>query len=213
MALLRRGILIAIEGIDGAGKSTLGVHLKQALEAAGLEVVTTREPTDRTEHGRRIRASAGGTRLSLEDELDAFVEDRRAHVATLIGPALEAGKVVIVDRYYFSTAAYQGARGADVTEILRRNEAFAPVPDLLVHLEVDAAVGIARIRQRGDVANSFEQEADLRRCAKIFADLDLPYLLRVDGRLPAETITQTVLTRLWDGPLRDQAGARPDIGG
>lgn len=204
MVLPRRGILIALEGIDGAGKTTQARRLADAFGRVDIDVVLTKEPTDRSEHGRRIRASALGGRLTLTEELHAFIEDRRHHVATLIEPELAAGRVVIVDRYYFSTAAYQGARGADVAAILRRNEAFAPAPDVLVHLEVDASVGIDRIRSRGDVANAFEQEADLRRCAELFGAMAFPFLLRLDGRLPEDAITRRILDAVWSGPLRDR---------
>lgn len=67
MTLPRRGILVAIEGIDGAGKTTLVARLQEALSAAGLEVVRTKEPTDQTEAGRRIRASAATERLPLAE--------------------------------------------------------------------------------------------------------------------------------------------------
>ena len=66
---------------------------------------------------------------------------------------LRAGKVVLLDRYYFSTAAYQGSRGLDWREILRRNEEFAPEPDVLLILELDPRQSLGRIQGRGDQAN------------------------------------------------------------
>src|SRR5206468_12564349 len=121
-----------------------------------------------------LRESASTGRLAPAEELHAFLEDRREHVATLIRPALAAGKVVIVDRYYFSTAAYQGARGQDPDELIRINEEFAPKPDLLVLLVVTPQQGIARIGQRGDAGNLFEREEDLAKSAAIFARLEAP---------------------------------------
>jgi dTMP kinase len=174
------GILVVFEGIDGAGKTTQAALLAERLSALGVEVVRTKEPTNGP-WGQKVRASASTGRLAPADELHAFVEDRKEHVAGLIRPALAAGKAVIVDRYYFSTAAYQGARGADPDELIRTNEAFAPKPDLLVLLTVTPQVGIARIGQRGDVSNLFEREEDLARSAAIFARLDGSYLLRLDG--------------------------------
>src|SRR5262249_29943843 len=150
------------EGIDGAGKTTQAGLLERALVESGVAVVRTKEPTNGP-WGQRLRASAATGRMSPDEELNAFLEDRREHVGTLIEPALGAGKVVIVDRYYFSTAAYQGARGRDPAELIRINESFAPKPDLLVILEIAAATGIARIRQRGDVGNLFEREEDLAK--------------------------------------------------
>jgi dTMP kinase len=190
------GILVVFEGIDGAGKTTQAGLLEERLRPLGVEIVRTKEPTNGP-WGQRLRASASTGRLAPADELHAFLEDRKEHVATLIRPALDAGKVVIVDRYYFSTAAYQGARGADPDELIRINEAFAPKPDLLVLLDVTPPVGIARIQQRGDVGNLFEREEDLAKSAAIFGRLAAPYLLRLDGSQAvqplAEQITAAVL--------------------
>src|SRR5262245_41663250 len=104
-----RGILVAVEGIDGAGKSTLADWLVARLYAHGFDVLRTREPTGGP-WGQKLRASMTQGRLSPKEELRAFVEDRREHVEQEIRPALADGRVVVIDRYYFSTAAYQGAR-------------------------------------------------------------------------------------------------------
>jgi dTMP kinase len=69
--------------------------------------------------------------VSPREELDLFLEDRRQHVRERIAPALERGAIVLMDRYYYSTIAYQGARGLDPVEIRRLNEAFAPPADVL----------------------------------------------------------------------------------
>lgn len=193
------GVLVAIEGIDGAGKTTQSERLARALTDEGFAVVRTKEPTDGP-WGRKLRASATTGRLSPDDELAAFLADRSEHVAALIQPALDAGKVVIVDRYYFSSVAYQGARGIDPAEILRRNEAIAPPPDLLVILEIDAAAGVARVNARGE-GNLFEREADLRRSAAIFASLDRPPPLRLDATQPPEALTKAILAALHEGPF------------
>lgn len=186
-----RGVLVAIEGIDGAGKTTQAARLGEALAKLGIEVVRTKEPTDGP-WGRRLRASAASGRLSPDEELNAFLEDRRQHVAELILPALARGAAVIVDRYYFSTAAYQGARGRDPDELLRLNESFAPPPDLLVLIEVAPEVGVERIRARGDRGNLFEGLADLARSAAIFARLDRPYRLALDGRRSIDELAQEI---------------------
>src|SRR5262245_60816806 len=131
----RTGILVAIEGIDGAGKTTQAEMIEQRLATAGFEVIRAKEPTA-GRYGQQLRDSATSGRLPPEQELELFLADRREHVVTTIQPALEAGKVVILDRYYFSMAAYQGARGMDPEAILAVNETFAPPPDLLVLLRV-----------------------------------------------------------------------------
>jgi dTMP kinase len=190
----RDGVLVAIEGIDGAGKTTQVARLAEALTREGYEVVQTHEPTDGP-HGRRLRASATLGRLSPEEELETFVADRTEHVATLIKPSLAAGRVVLVDRYYFSSMAYQGARGLDPREIQRRNEAIAPRPHLLVILEIDARAGVERVNARGK-GNLFEREDDLRRAAKIFDGVTEPAPLRLDATGPRDEITAAILKAL-----------------
>jgi dTMP kinase len=191
----RRGILVAIEGIDGAGKTTQAQLLADHLKRLGADVVLTKEPTS-GRHGQRLRDSARTGRLAPEDELETFIDDRREHVSSLIEPALAAGRVVIVDRYYFSSAAYQGARGLDVSTILSRNEAFAPRPDLLVLLDLPVDDAVARIAQRRDGANLFEKHEDLERTAAVFSSLAAPFLLRVDGTEDPAAIADTILRRV-----------------
>lgn len=178
---MKKGFFIVIEGIDGTGKSTQVRRLAEWLAAEGREVVVSREPTDGP-WGIKLRESAAGGRLSPEDELRYFLNDRREHVADKIAPALAAGKVVILDRYYFSTMAYQGARGFDPAEIRRRNEEFAPVPDLLLILDLDVDRAHARIGSRGDSTNEFEKRESLERCREIFLSLsDEPFVRVIDS--------------------------------
>jgi dTMP kinase len=192
----RRGVLVVLEGIDGAGKTTQAALLAERLAAGGVTVVRAKEPTDGP-HGTRLRASARTGRLPPEEELALFEADRREHVANVIAPALARGDVVLLDRYYFSTAAYQGARGLDADDIVARNERFAPVPDFLVILDVPVDVGLARIRERGDgEGNLFERREALARCATIFAALDRPYCIRLDGARPAGAVHREIADRL-----------------
>jgi dTMP kinase len=180
------GFLIAIEGIDGAGKTTQAHHVQEVLQARKLAVIRTKEPT--TGHwGQVLRDSALTGRLSIEEEVEAFIKDRKEHVEQTINPALREGKIVIVDRYYFSTAAYQGARGVDPDELIRKNESFAPEPDLLVLLDIEPKAGLQRIKTRGDRANHFEKTGTLRKARDIFLRIKKPYLLRIDAaQQPAE---------------------------
>ncbi|MFO0603809.1 MAG: dTMP kinase [Polyangiales bacterium] len=188
------GALVAIEGIDGAGKTTQSRRLAEALAADGYEVVRTHEPTDGP-WGRRIRASGETGRLSPREEFEAFLEDRREHVRDLLAPSLEAGRVVLVDRYYFSSMAYQGARGLDPAVIRAENERVAPRPDLLVILEIEPAAGVARVNARGK-GNLFEREDDLRRAAAIFDAITDPAPLRLDATRPEGELTKEILAAL-----------------
>ena len=188
------GRLIAFEGVDGSGKSTQLQLLAAALRERGVDVVVTREPTDGV-HGRRIREMArSGERVPPETELAWFVDDRREHVSELIAPALAAGKLVLTDRYYLSSVAYQGARGLDWRAILERSEAEFPLPDLVVVVEVSPEQGLERVEARGGTAEPVFEEIDLqRRVAEVFAALDCPYLVRVPGEDAPEAVHRRVL--------------------
>ena len=186
------GFLLAIEGIDGAGKSSQAEAVARVLRDRGLSCVITREPTNGP-WGRKLRESATHGRLSPAEELEAFMEDRKEHVNEVIRPALAAGKVVVTDRYYFSTVAYQGARGHDPNMLLKQNEAIAIEPHLLVLIDLDPDMGLARIGRRGDRANQFETVTELARARQIFLSLRKPYLVRIDGQARPIVIRDEIL--------------------
>jgi dTMP kinase len=187
------GVFIVLEGIDGTGKSTQARRLGEWFITQGREVVLSREPTDGP-WGRKLRESAATGRLSPEDELQYFLNDRRQHLEETINPALADGKVVILDRYYFSTMAYQGARGFDPVEIRRMNEAFAPVPDLLLILDLDVDSAHGRIGHRGDSTNEFEKKESLERCREIFLSLrSEPFCRVIDSNGDLDQVTRRIL--------------------
>jgi len=171
----RRGVLIVLEGIDGVGKTTQADAITQFVEESGRTVVRSREPT-MGKYGARLRRSMQEGRLSASEELDLFLRDRGEHVETLIEPSLAAGSVVLLDRYYFSTVAYQSLRGFDAEALLAQNEAFAPAPELLLVLDMDPRVGLARGRSRsGQAPDSFEVPEDLQQSRRIFLELASRY--------------------------------------
>jgi len=190
---MHKGLFIVIEGIDGTGKSTQAKRLGEWFVSQSREVVTSREPTEGP-WGKKIRSTGETGRLSPEEELEYFLRDRRQHVEELIEPALSAGKVVILDRYYFSTMAYQGARGMDPQEIRRLNEEFAPVPDILLILDLDVEEAIKRIGMRGET-NEFEQREGLERCRDIFLSLGSETYAKV---LPAEGTVDEISQSIQD---------------
>ncbi len=192
---LKKGLLIVLEGIDGAGKSTQCERLAERLRGEGWDVERLREPTDGP-WGRRIRelARSGREDVSPREELDLFLEDRRQHVRERIAPALERGAIVLMDRYYYSTIAYQGARGLDPTEIRGLNEAFAPSADVLFYLTIPAEWAGLRIeQQRGDQRDLFEKEDYLRRVKAEFDAMTDPQMVRIDATADADA----VFAALW----------------
>ena len=186
------GFLVAVDGIDGSGKTTQAQGLARYCEEKRLTYILSKEPTS-GKYGQLIRNSASRGRLSVEEELDLLLKDRREHVDQVIQPALEEEKVVILDRYYFSTAAYQGAHGADPEIILSRNEAFAPQPDLLVILDVSPQTGLQRIRERGDEPNKFETSDSLERARAIFNQIDRPYKIGLNGEDLVDMIGSSIM--------------------
>jgi len=192
-----RGRLVALEGVDGCGKTTQLPHVVAALEGAGHDVVATREPTD-GEWGRKIRVMAHtGDLPPPEEELRWFMEDRSQHVQELIAPALAAGRTVVTDRYFLSTVAYQGARGLDWREILRESESRFPLPDLALVLTVGAGVGLARVRARANTPEpAFEREGYLARVAEIFAAIERDYVVRVDAARDATAVRAALVAAL-----------------
>lgn len=184
------GKLIVFEGIDGTGKSTQIKLLKSYLEARGVEVVQSYEPTH-NKWGKILRNSAIDGRLPIEDEVELFLKDRKQHVDELIIPSIKNGKWVLLDRYYLSMMAYQGARGLDVQEIRRANEAFAPQPDLVFWLDIPVEEAHRRIGDRGRL-DFFETEEMLTACRNIFASISDSWMQRIDAGGTPEQVHQKV---------------------
>jgi dTMP kinase len=191
------GRLLVFEGLDGCGKSTQIEWLARALREAGGDVLLTYEPSDGP-WGRRLREMARGAEpVSAEEELRWFVEDRREHVARVLAPGLEAGRIVLTDRYYLSTVAYQGARGLDWCRILEASEAEFPLPDLVLLLEIEPQVGLERVRARGQALEAvFERRDFLERVAEIFRAVERPYIERISARGTPEEVHAAVRARV-----------------
>ena len=194
---MNRGRLVVFEGVDGSGKSTQLRMLAEHFAAGDVAHVVTREPTDGA-WGRKIRAMArSGELVAREEELRWFLEDRREHVAQVLRPGVEAGKIVLSDRYYLSTVAYQGARGFEPQALLAELEAEFPAPDLALIFEMDPGDALARVRARGGVAEpAFEDAQFLARVGAVFRSLDRHYIARIDARGDADTVARSVRATL-----------------
>ena len=192
MATHNRGLLIVFEGIDGTGKSTQINVLKNFLNKEGYRVIATREPTN-GQYGKQIRALYQDRQaVTRDEELALFISDRQEHVDTVIYPALRNGDIILCDRYFLSTAAYQGAAGIDPAKIIELNS-FAPDPDLAFILEIDIVESMKRITiSRGDVLNEFEQLESLKKVDKIFKSLQFPYIRRIDGSQKIQQVSKEI---------------------
>ncbi|MGE0581697.1 MAG: dTMP kinase [Steroidobacteraceae bacterium] len=158
-----RGRFITLEGIEGAGKSTLASALRTAIEARGIAVQVTREPggTPLAERLRALVLERGDEPLAPQAETLLMFAARRIHVDNLIRPALERGAWVLCDRYTDATRAYQGGgRGvpADFIESLARMVHPDVNPDLTLLLDVPVDLGLTRAAARRGVKDRFEAE-------------------------------------------------------
>ncbi len=186
MPRLAEGMLIAIDGIDGAGKTTQCNLLANWLKSEGYSVVVVKEPSKDGKYAKEIRMRSKHRIFDQsntpEDELKLFVEDRRENVEKRIKPNLKENKIVIMDRYYFSTIAYQSALGLDPDNIKKINEEFAPIPDITLIIDVTPGVGIERINGRGDKCNSFEKREYLEKVKEAFLQMkNYPNIHFIEG--------------------------------
>lgn len=190
---MKKGVLIVLDGIDGTGKTTQAKRLLKELRKKGFDAVYFREPSD-SPWGLEIKSKAGRSgSLSPEEELGLFQKDRRENVEKNLKPALAANKVVILDRYYFSTIAYQGARGIDPEAIKRMNESFAVKPDLVFILDVAPSEGLGRIQKsRESLEKHFEREDYLARVREIFRNLKGKNIFHLDASRSEEEVYKDI---------------------
>lgn len=197
------GILIAIDGIDGAGKTTQVQLLKDAFERIGETVVISKEPTD-GEWGQKLRDSALTGRLPFDEELDLFILDRQDHLAKKIIPALQAGNIVILDRYFYSTIAYQGILVENHESIVGRVRANVVEPDAAFWLDLPADLAVSRVTARDGKPNLFERQEDLAKAGEIFrsiAETDR-VLHRLDATMSPPLLYQAIIQDLKAGALK-----------
>ena len=184
-------MLVNLEGIDGCGKSTQSKLLKNKLEEIGDKVIILKEPTKRP-HGQKLwDMLRGKIKATNEEILDLFVLDRKQHVKERIQPALDDGTVVLMDRYYYSSMAYQVAGGIDVN-VIRERHTFAPIPDIVLIFDLPVTVALERVRGHSE-ADEFEKEGHLEKVREAYLNLRSDPLVRiVDSAITPEEIFEDV---------------------
>ena len=194
-----RGWLIAFEGIDGTGKSTQCRKMEEYLNKRGVSVAQFREPTDGI-WGQKIKKilTAGRGDVTREEELSWFNKDRREDVEKNISPALSENKVVLMDRYYYSTAAYQGALGLDSDNILRDNEGFAPIPDRAYIFTAPPEQCLKRIENSRDGYSSFEKLEYLTMVQKKFESFEGPNIKKINSISTVENVHAQLCTDIQE---------------
>ncbi len=196
---MNRGLLIVFEGIDGSGKSTQRRMLADLLNKKGIANISLAEPT-RGKWGMKIRQllAEGRNGISPDEELEWFMNDRREDVEQNIEPALRAGKVVLMDRYYFSTAAYQGALGFDPQEIKADNEKFAPVPDRVLVFHNSPEKSLERIESSREGKSAFEKRDYLIEVQKVFRSFTGSNIRFISSDPSVEKVHEQVLREVQD---------------
>lgn len=201
-----RGLFLTFEGIEGSGKTTQAGLLEQALVRAGKPVLRTREPggTDLAEQIRRLILDVRQEPVHRETELLLFLAARAQHVRERIQPALDAGQVVICDRFTDATLAYQGGGRWISSAILTTLNDWASgaiQPDRTYLLDVPVTAGLTRAKNRGGEAgiDRIEREGSVfleavRDEYLRLARRDPARILVLDGLGPPETLAKLILT-------------------
>jgi dTMP kinase len=157
------GIFITIEGPDGSGKTTVTNEVVKKLQVEAIDLIRTREPggIDIAEQIREIILNPKNTKMDAKTEALLYAASRRQHLVEKVIPGLEAGKLVLCERFVDSSLAYQGAgRGIGIDAVFAINQ-FAidqVMPDLTIFLDVDPEVGINRINQNRTVKDRLDME-------------------------------------------------------
>jgi len=202
-----RGRLITIEGIDGAGKSTLAAALLDALKARGLDVMLLREPGG-VPAAERIRELVIDPDLHVTARTEAllYAAARAQLVEEAIEPLLRVGKWLLLDRFIDSSLAYQGGGrelGIDSVRAINEFASRTARPDRTLLLTVDADLGRSRSRLRAGRPDRLEREQDdfFDRTAAAYLELaseDPDRILRIDATRPADEVLAAALEALAD---------------
>jgi dTMP kinase len=182
---------ICIEGLDGCGKTTQTRLLVRRLKKMGYAAVYTAEPSS-GKIGQFIKKYClhGGKRVTDIVEALLFAADRFEHVNNEIIPALNKGKIVVSDRYVYSSLAYQGAAGLDLKWIEAINK-HALRPDLAIFIDVEPEIAIKRLKSKKSVMENLETQKKVR---SVYLDfVQKGELVRIDGNNCKAEVAETIL--------------------
>lgn len=184
------GAFVVLEGLDGSGKSTTCEKLEEELSARGIKVKVTAEPTHEG-IGAFIRSGSAG-KISQRTEALLFVADRNDHTEKIID-WVSQGYVVLCDRYFASTIAYQSAKldgdSTDTEWLTKINEQFIKGPDRTILLDVEPRTGLDRVGSRGEEKSKFERMDFLEQVRSNYLELAGKYGFKViDASKDADSV-------------------------
>ena len=191
----RNGFFICIEGIDGSGKTTQAHLLVKTLVGKGYDAVYTTEPTEGA-IGKIIRNQLlqGNARFPVLEAV-LFAADRVHHLENEVVPLLKTGKVVVCDRYVYSSIAYQGASGLPIKWIEGINK-YAIVPDMAIYIDVPPEVVFRRIKRKKTVMETLETQQKVRG---VYLKLvDEKKLVAIDGKPSPNMVAQAIETMVLE---------------
>ena len=206
----RKGRFITVEGGEGAGKSTVLALIRDELLRRGVDVLLTREPggIDIAEQIRNIILNPAHTQMDNRTEALLYAAARRQHLTEKVKPALEAGRIVLCDRFIDSSLAYQGhARGIGIEAVYEINR-FAVedcMPDLTLLFDVSPQVGLARINAaKGREVNRLDLEdlrfhERVREGYQLAVQLDPQRFVVIDAEQPVEKVYEAALAAVLAG--------------
>ncbi len=191
------GILIVFEGIDGSGKTTQCELVYNFLLNSGRRVIKMREPSE-SEYGKIIREKMKyENSLSPEEEYQLFLKDREVHFREEILPALKKGFIVLLDRYYHSTYAYQKAKGIPEERIIEDNMRISAQPDLVFIFDIFVGEALRRIEKTRDFKNKlFEKRDYLIKVRENYFDFSGKGVYFVSAEQSVESIYEFVIRKI-----------------
>lgn len=191
------GLFVVFEGLDGSGQSTQVELLRDYFVGQNQAVLLTKEPTRWTKAGKRIREVLDEKIQTEPLKLqELFCEDRKEHLKKEIIPALKEGKMVVCDRYFFSTIAFGGI-DVSIEKLKLMNRDFL-YPNIIFFLRARPEVCLQRIEKRGEGIKFFEKLEKLKRVAENYEELikAFPDVSAVNGEKSIEVIHQKIISLL-----------------
>jgi dTMP kinase len=190
--MTRKGFFMCVEGLDGCGKTTQTKLLVKNLQAQGFNALYTAEPS-RGKIGSFLKKYClqGEKRVSSEVEALLFAADRVEHLKEEVVPALNEGRIVVSDRYIYSSLAYQGAANLDLGWIREINR-WTISPDLAVFIDVEPETAIQRVKSKKSVMENLETQRKVREVYMNFVERG--ELVKIDGDEQKNKVASEMLT-------------------
>ena len=187
---MKKGLFITFEGCEGSGKTTVSKYLYNRLKEEGYDVIYSREPggVDIAEQIRAVILNVNNTAMDPRTEALLYAASRRQHLAEVVLPALNEGKIVLCDRFVDSSLVYQGyARGIGIDKVWELNQ-FAIddcMPDMTLYYDVDVELGLSRVRSRGELnrldSENIEFHKSVRHAYKLIAEKYPERIVTIDS--------------------------------